>query len=63
VELHPLAALFGVLAGAEIGGVIGVYLAVPLIAALRILWKRWTTYSREDLDETKEATEVSQKAA
>ncbi len=41
VELHPLAALFGVLAGAEIGGVIGVYLAVPIMATIRILWRRW----------------------
>ncbi len=44
VELHPLAAIFGVLAGAEIGGVIGVYLAIPAMAAARILWSRWHTY-------------------
>jgi predicted PurR-regulated permease PerM len=44
VELHPLAAIFGVLAGAEIGGVIGVYLAIPAMAALRILWVHWQTY-------------------
>ena len=44
VELHPLAAIFGVLAGAEIGGVIGVYLAIPAMAAIRILWVNWQTY-------------------
>jgi predicted PurR-regulated permease PerM len=44
VELHPLAAIFGVLAGAEIGGVIGVYLAIPAMAAARILWVHWQTY-------------------
>jgi predicted PurR-regulated permease PerM len=44
VELHPLAAIFGVLAGAEIGGVIGVYLAIPAMAAIRILWVHWQTY-------------------
>ena len=44
VELHPLATLFGVLVGAEIGGVVGVYLSVPAIATLRILWRRWRAY-------------------
>ncbi len=44
VELHPLLALFGVLAGAEVGGVIGVYLSIPLMATLRIFWRRWQSY-------------------
>jgi len=41
VELHPLAAIFGVLAGAEVAGVIGVYLSIPVMATLRVLWRRW----------------------
>jgi predicted PurR-regulated permease PerM len=41
VEVHPLAALFGILAGAEVAGIIGVYLSIPAIATLRILWRRW----------------------
>lgn len=45
VELHPLAALFAILAGAEVAGVIGVYLSIPIAATLRIFWKRWQTYS------------------
>jgi predicted PurR-regulated permease PerM len=45
VELHPLAALFAILSGAEIGGVIGVYLSIPIAATLRIFWRRWRTYS------------------
>jgi len=44
VELHPLAALFAVLAGAEIAGVLGVYLSVPAMATLRILYRRWQHY-------------------
>ena len=46
VELHPLAALFGVLVGAEIAGVVGVYLSIPIIATLRILWRRWERYEQ-----------------
>lgn len=45
VELHPLAALFAILSGAEIAGVIGVYLSIPIAATLRIFWRRWRTYS------------------
>lgn len=44
VELHPLAVLFGVLAGAEVAGVIGVYLSIPVMATLRIVWQHWRTY-------------------
>jgi predicted PurR-regulated permease PerM len=43
-ELHPLAVLFGVLAGAEVAGVIGVYLSIPIIATLRIVWRHWRAY-------------------
>lgn len=45
VELHPLAALFAILAGAEIAGVIGVYLSIPIAATMRIFWRRWHAYS------------------
>ncbi|MFZ0704133.1 MAG: AI-2E family transporter [Candidatus Korobacteraceae bacterium] len=41
VELHPMAAIIAVLMGNEIGGVIGVYLSIPVAATLRILWIRW----------------------
>jgi predicted PurR-regulated permease PerM len=45
LEMHPLAAIFAVLVGGEIAGIIGVYLSIPIMAALRIFWKRWSTYS------------------
>jgi len=41
LELHPLAVLFGVLAGGEVAGVIGVFLSIPVLATLRILWHTW----------------------
>ena len=41
LELHPLAVLFGVLAGGEVAGVIGVFLSIPVLATLRILWHAW----------------------
>ena len=48
LELHPLAALFAILAGGEIAGVIGVYLSIPIMAALRILWRRWQKYEETE---------------
>jgi predicted PurR-regulated permease PerM len=40
LQLHPLAVIFAVLVGGEIAGVIGVYLSIPIAAALRIVWRR-----------------------
>jgi predicted PurR-regulated permease PerM len=39
LKIHPLAAMFAVLVGAEIGGIIGIYLAVPLMASMRVIWR------------------------
>ena len=47
LELHPLAALFGILAGGEIAGVLGVYLSIPVMASLRIVWRRWRIYAEK----------------
>jgi predicted PurR-regulated permease PerM len=40
LDIHPLLTIFAILAGGEIGGAVGVYLAIPLAATLRILWRR-----------------------
>lgn len=40
VELHPALVLFGVFAGGEIAGPTGMFLSVPLIAGLRLVWRR-----------------------
>jgi predicted PurR-regulated permease PerM len=41
VELPPLAIIFGVLAGEQIGGVLGMFLSIPALATLRILYVRY----------------------
>lgn len=46
LELHPLTVLFGVFAGGEVAGVIGVFLSIPVLATLRILWHTWLLYRR-----------------
>jgi predicted PurR-regulated permease PerM len=38
LKLHPLAVIFGVLVGGEVAGVVGLFLSVPVMAGLRIVW-------------------------
>src|SRR6202035_3296618 len=38
LELQPLTVVFALMVGAQVGGIAGVYLAVPAVAALRIAW-------------------------
>jgi predicted PurR-regulated permease PerM len=63
VELHPLGAIFGVLAGGEIAGVLGIYLSIPVMASLRIVWRRWRLYAEKrrfgPLNQYSFGTEVS----
>lgn len=63
MELHPLAAIFGVLAGGEIAGVLGVYLSIPVMASLRIVWRRWRLYAEKQrfgpLNEYSLGTEIA----
>jgi predicted PurR-regulated permease PerM len=44
MELHPLAAIFGVMAGGEVAGILGIYLSIPVMASLRIVFRRWRLY-------------------
>jgi predicted PurR-regulated permease PerM len=41
IEIHPALVIAGVLAGGEIAGVTGMFLSVPVIAAARIVWRRF----------------------
>ena len=47
MELHPLGAIFGVMAGAEIAGILGIYLSIPVMASLRIVFRRWRLYTEK----------------
>jgi predicted PurR-regulated permease PerM len=47
LELHPLASIFGVMAGGEIAGILGIFLSIPVMATLRILFRRWRLYAEK----------------
>jgi hypothetical protein len=41
IHLHPLAVILALLAGAELAGVAGVFLAIPTIAVLTVTYRHW----------------------
>jgi predicted PurR-regulated permease PerM len=41
VHLHPLAVIVAVLAGLELGGVAGIFLAIPVVAIVSVTYKHW----------------------
>jgi predicted PurR-regulated permease PerM len=47
MKLHPLAVYCGVLAGGEIAGVAGMFLAVPLLGGIRVIWAAWRPISED----------------
>jgi predicted PurR-regulated permease PerM len=46
MEMHPLLAIFTVMVGGAVGGIVGIYLSVPLVAALRVVWRRFASTSQ-----------------
>jgi len=43
LEIHPLLAIFALMVGGAVGGIVGIYLSVPLVAALRVVYRRFTS--------------------
>lgn len=41
IHLHPLAVIIAILAGAELGGIAGIFLAIPAVAILTVGYKHW----------------------
>ena len=41
LEIHPLMVLFAVMVGAECGGIVGIYLSIPLMVVIRVIWRRF----------------------
>jgi predicted PurR-regulated permease PerM len=40
LEIHPLLAILTMMVGGALGGIVGIYLSVPLVAVLRVVWRR-----------------------
>jgi predicted PurR-regulated permease PerM len=48
VGLHPLAVLFAIMAGFQLFGLVGLVIAVPVAASIRILLERWIPLKPEE---------------
>jgi len=43
LEMHPLLAIFTLMVGGAVGGIVGIYLSVPIAAALRVVYRHFTS--------------------
>ena len=41
IHLHPLAVIIAILAGAELAGIAGIFLAIPLVAIMTVSYRHW----------------------
>ena len=48
IHLHPLAVIISILCGAELAGVAGIFLAIPLIAIVSVSYRHWMEHRGQD---------------
>jgi predicted PurR-regulated permease PerM len=44
IHMHPLAVILAILCGAELAGVTGIFLAIPVVAVLSVMSRHWVDY-------------------
>src|SRR5207253_10425874 len=59
IHLHPLAVIIAILSGAELAGVAGIFLAIPVVAILTVSYRHWLEHrGSEGLADLLERTPV-----
>ncbi len=59
IHLHPLAVIIAILSGAELAGVAGIFLAIPVVAILTVSYRHWLEHrGSEGLADVLEPTPV-----
>lgn len=59
IHLHPLAVIVAILSGAELAGVAGIFLAIPVVAILTVSYRHWLEHrGSEGLADLLEPTPV-----
>ncbi len=41
IHLHPLAVIIAILSGAELAGIAGIFLAIPVVAIVTVMYRHW----------------------
>jgi predicted PurR-regulated permease PerM len=44
IHMHPLAVILAILCGAELAGIAGIFLAIPVVAVLSVMYRHWLEY-------------------
>jgi predicted PurR-regulated permease PerM len=50
IRLHPLAVILAILCGAELGGLAGIFLSIPVVAILSVAFRHWRANRAEDAE-------------
>ena len=50
IHLHPLAIILAILCGAELGGLAGIFLSIPIVAVLSVASRHWREHRAEDAE-------------
>jgi predicted PurR-regulated permease PerM len=48
IHLHPLAVILAILCGAELAGIAGIFLAIPVIAIISVTYRHWMEHRGAD---------------
>ena len=51
LEIHPLLVLFVMMVGGSIGGIVGLYLSIPLLAVIKVIWQRYAPPRTEEISQ------------
>jgi predicted PurR-regulated permease PerM len=56
IHLHPLVVILAVLAGVELDGIAGIFIAVPVVALVTVAGRHWLEWRGRDAEAAPEAT-------
>ena len=59
IHLHPLVVILAVLAGVELDGIAGIFIAVPIVALVTVAARHWLEWRERDADTTTEAASAA----
>ncbi len=49
IDLHPLVVILAVLAGVELDGIAGIFIAVPVVALVTVVARHWLEWRQRDV--------------
>jgi predicted PurR-regulated permease PerM len=50
IDLHPLVVILAVLAGVELGGIAGIFIAIPIVALVTVVGRHWLEWRGRDIE-------------